>query len=91
MANRATRMTMFLAMGAFTAALSACDKQQDTGATGAGPAEKAGQQLDAAAAKAGEALNQAAEKTGEGLQHLGQKLQQSADNAQKKNDTEHQQ
>jgi 16S rRNA G527 N7-methylase RsmG len=62
-------------------ALTACEKRE-AAENGAGPAERAGQQLDQATARAGEELNKAAEKAGQGLQQLGKKLQNEAKEAQ---------
>jgi hypothetical protein len=75
---------MLAATLVFVAGLSACEKKT-TPEVQKGPAENAGQQLDQAAKRAGEELNKAAEKTGQGLQQLGQKLQNEAQDAQKKN------
>ena len=66
---------------AFGVMLSACDKKPTTGE---GPAERAGQQIDKAAANAGQALDKAAVKAGAGLQKLGEKMQESGQDAQKK-------
>ena len=76
-----------IAAGIWTAGFSGCEKKPEPKVQN-GPAEQAGQQLDQAAARAGQELNQAAEKTGEGLQRFGEKLQNEAQDAQKKNNTD---
>lgn len=60
--------------------LSGCNK---TDATGAGPAEAAGKQIDKAAVEAGKELKQAAEKTGAAIERAGEKMQEKAKEAQK--------
>lgn len=72
-----------IALGVLIFGLSGCEKNQ-TAAKEKGPAEKAGQQLDHAAARASEELSKVAEKAGKGLQAIGQKLQNEAQEAQKK-------
>lgn len=80
---RSTKSThALLAAGAVLLALAGCEKREET--AGAGPAERAGAQLDQAASRAGEELNKVAEKAGEGLQQMGEKLQNKAEEAQKK-------
>lgn len=64
------------------AIFAGCEKRDET--AGAGPAERAGQQLDQAASRAGEQLNSMAGKAGQGMQELGQKMQDKAEEAQKK-------
>lgn len=73
----------FIMLGMLIAALSACEKKE-TAADGKGPAERTGQQIDQATVRAGEELNKAAENTGKGLQEMGKKLQNEAEEAQKK-------
>lgn len=72
-----------LVAGVLITGLSACEKRE-TAAEGAGPAERAGQQIDQAAKRAGEELNKVAEKAGKGLQEAGAKLEDKAQEAQKK-------
>lgn len=74
--------TALLAAASLMLVLAGCEKRDET--TGAGPAERAGQQLDQAAARAGEELNQIAGKAGQGMQQMGEKLQNKAEEAQKK-------
>jgi hypothetical protein len=81
-----TIVTLVVA-GIWLAALSGCEKKPEPQVQ-KGPAEQAGQQLDQAAARAGEKLNEVTEKAGEGLQRLGEKLQNEAQDAQKKNNTD---
>jgi hypothetical protein len=78
---KAWKTASLLAAGTLVIAVAGCERHQDSAQ---GPAEKAGQQLDQAAAKAGEELNKAALEAGKGLQQLGEKLQDQAQNAQKK-------
>ena len=66
------------------ASLAACEKKESSAE--AGPAEKAGKQLDSAAVKAGEELNKAAAIAGEKMQEAGKKLQEKATEA--KNEAE---
>jgi hypothetical protein len=75
------------AAGIWIVGLSGCEKKPEPQVQ-QGPAEQAGQQLDHAAARAGEELNKAAVNAGEGLQRLGEKLQNEAQDAQKKNNTD---
>lgn len=69
--------------GLLSAGLAACEKKE-VAAEGPGPAEKAGQQIDQATTRAAEELNKVAEKTGKGLQQMGEKIQNEAQEAQKK-------
>lgn len=73
--------TSLLAIGILVAILSACEKKQ--AADQAGPAQKAGQQIDQAASRAGEELNKAAGKVGQSMAKAGQKLQNEASEARK--------
>lgn len=73
-----------LIVSALVFGLSACEKKAAE-TEGKGPAERAGQQIDQAATKAGEQLNKFAEEAGKGLQTAGKKIQNAADEAQKKN------
>jgi len=72
-----------IAAGLLVVGLSACEKKEST-ADAPGAAEKAGKQIDQAATKAGEQLNKIAGQAGEKMQEAGQKLQNAADDAQKK-------
>jgi hypothetical protein len=80
-------IVILAAAGIWIAGLSGCEKKPEPQVQ-KGPAEQAGQQLDQATARAGQELNQAAQKAGEGLQRLGEKLQNEAQDAQKKTNTD---
>jgi hypothetical protein len=58
-------------MTALLLALSGCQKQ-------AGPAEKAGKEIDKAAEQAGEKVDKAGKKLGEGVEKAGEKVQDAA-------------
>jgi hypothetical protein len=83
MMNSYKTVTIIFSTAALVAGLTACQKNDAT-AEQKGPAETAGKQLDQAAAKAGEQLNKAAEEAGKGLAKVGEKLQNAAQDAQKK-------
>lgn len=72
-----------LAAGVFSAALSGCQKNENT--VEKGPAEKVGQQLDQAAAQAAVQLNKVAEQAGKTLEKAGESIQGAAKGAQQKN------
>jgi len=65
--------------------LTACQKTEPTTE---GPAEKVGQKIDEATSKAAVHLNAIAEKAGQGLAKAGEKIEQTAKNAQEKNDAQ---
>jgi hyperosmotically inducible protein len=65
--------------------LAACQKTEPVAE---GPAEKVGQKIDEAASKAAVHINAIAEKAGEGLSKAGEKIEQTAKDAQTKNDTQ---
>lgn len=62
--------------------LAACQKTEPVAE---GPAEKVGQKLDQAASKAAVHINAIAEKAGQGLAKAGEKIEQTAKEAQEKN------
>lgn len=63
--------------------LVACQKTEPASE---GPAEKVGQKIDEAASKAAVHINAIAEKAGEGLSKAGEKIEQTAKDAQNKNE-----
>ncbi|MDQ9171736.1 hypothetical protein Q8A64_15080 [Oxalobacteraceae bacterium R-40] len=63
--------------------LVACQKTEPVSE---GPAEKVGQKIDEAASKAAVHINAIAEKAGEGLSKAGEKIEQTAKDAQNKNE-----
>ncbi len=65
--------------------LAGCQKTEPTTE---GPAEKVGQKIDEAASKASVHINAIAEKAGQGLAKAGEKIEQTAKNAQEKNDAQ---
>jgi hypothetical protein len=76
-------LATIFSIAALVAGLTACQKN-DAALDQKGPAETAGKQLDKAAVKAGEQINKAAEEAGKGLAKVGEKLQNAAQEAQKK-------
>ncbi|WP_143131107.1 hypothetical protein [Noviherbaspirillum humi] len=74
-----------LTAGAMLAAVALCACQKTDTASGPGPAEKAGQQIDKAASRAGDELNKLADKAGEGMKNAGEKMQQKAREAEADN------
>lgn len=62
--------------------LTACQKTEPASE---GPAEKVGQKIDEAASKAAVHINAIAEKAGQGLSKAGEKIEQTAQDAQSKN------
>jgi uncharacterized lipoprotein YehR (DUF1307 family) len=83
MMNRMKPLMLLLSAVALVASVTACQKREAT-ADQKGPAETAGKQIDRAAVKAGEQLNKVAEEAGKGLAKAGEKLQNAAQDAQKK-------
>jgi hypothetical protein len=65
--------------------LTACQKTEPVAE---GPAEKVGQKIDEAASKAAVHINAIAEKAGQGLSKAGEKMEQTAKEAQSKNDAQ---
>ncbi|MDB5729598.1 MAG: hypothetical protein JWQ00_2803 [Noviherbaspirillum sp.] len=81
--SRAKPLTMLVSALALAVCITACQKREAT-AEQKGPAETAGKHIDQAAVKAGEQLNKVAEEAGKGLAKAGEKLQNAAQDAQKK-------
>lgn len=90
-------ITAFISMASIMIGLTACQKKEE--ATGQGPAQKVGEQIDQATAKASEELNKAGEKAGElmqragekggeAVQKAGEKLESTSKNAQSSKDSQ---
>jgi hypothetical protein len=79
-----TRIQLAVASAILTVfSLAACQKTEPAAE---GPAEKVGQKIDEAASKAAVHINAIAEKAGQGLAKAGEKIEQSAHDAQSRND-----
>jgi hypothetical protein len=74
-----------LAIGSAILAVSTLTACQKTEPAAEGPAEQVGQKIDEAASKAAVHINAIAEKAGQGLSKAGEKIEQTAQEAQSRN------